>query len=500
MSIITTIPHVGQRVVANTVPGAEEYNGSICTVTATGRPGFPLQGEFQSRSKPDDTMSFSFADWTPVGNPKVNEGDTVRALAVPAIPHAEGRICTVVRGADRDGASNIWCTFEEYVDGDGIPREETQWYVHEWEQVFDTDPEDEPITFETRDRMIGKTVKVIYASNNREMVGMVGTVTETYPIKETRRYADEKVDGITVRIDDRFDWVQAYEVIDVPSEPAVPAYVPQEGDRVIAWEPNVPLGNGSGPYPGVFHHTRYGNHWVSGDFNRSGIFFSRVEKDDAHEYVPSVGDRVVITGHLADDGIHDGYSVVGSVRAVTGLIWEVWSETLGHVVSGPGYVAKAPQIVEAGPTTEPEVVIEVAETEEQRRIKFLEEQNRILMKSVDDWTHDFDTLAEEVKDESIQRDWCEEYERVMGGVQAKLRVGTIPERTKPRVQVLRRVRASVYRDVRVWVEEGDEYTTDTDEMYEEQDSEYSVGDEWANDVIVAEYDNNGFDDIEVDSL
>lgn len=126
-------PIIGQKVRALNIPGAENYNGLVCTVTDINHyvDWTEIRGEFKSLMKPDDTINLVFRDWEPIRdtNPPVAVGDKVKALTVTAVPTAEGRICTVLYVPT--GGGDLLCAFDEYVH-DGHTYEATSWYVSSW--------------------------------------------------------------------------------------------------------------------------------------------------------------------------------------------------------------------------------------------------------------------------------------------------------------------------------------------------------------------------------
>lgn len=73
------VPKVGDRVRALVIPGASEWNGEICTVSDVRMFGerVEIRGEFQSRTKPDDTLALTFLEWEPVDAPEVKPSEEV---------------------------------------------------------------------------------------------------------------------------------------------------------------------------------------------------------------------------------------------------------------------------------------------------------------------------------------------------------------------------------------------------------------------------------------
>lgn len=145
MNTSTATPVIGQTVIATKVYGMDEYNGQAVIVDdiATFYGDSPrIYAEFKSVSKPDDTVRLFFYEWEPITgtNPDVKVGEKVRALNVPAVRSANGRICTVTTVPRGEG--NIRCQFDEYVY-EGNTYEPNQWYVDEWTLDL-SDPSAEP--------------------------------------------------------------------------------------------------------------------------------------------------------------------------------------------------------------------------------------------------------------------------------------------------------------------------------------------------------------------
>ena len=68
----TLLPAVGDRIRAYDIPGASAYNGHECVVTKA-EDGI-ITGEFQSITKPDDSIGLSFINWNPVTLPNTTVG------------------------------------------------------------------------------------------------------------------------------------------------------------------------------------------------------------------------------------------------------------------------------------------------------------------------------------------------------------------------------------------------------------------------------------------
>lgn len=302
---------------------------------------------------------------------------------------------------------------------------------------YNCEPWEPEITFATRDRMIGKTVRVVYSGSHLVHVGEVHTVTSVWDHREGRN--GPSVDGITVGVtvgDVTRQWVQGYEVVEDGATLAV---------------------------------------------------------SDA--YVPSVGDKVRITGWLTENGIVDGECLNATITAVTGDIWEAVGPLGGDYVTGPGYV-----FPQEGVVVETDVVPEKTYTqaEYEEITRQLERANQRVTEATNRagmWERDFGRYAERVREEAVQRDWCSEYERVMDSIRDSLEIAEIPERI---TLVERRVRitGTVYRDVTVWVPDGED-ADDPDNWYESNDTDDRVSDDFITDKLDSEYNNAGFDDTEV---
>jgi hypothetical protein len=283
-------PAVGQRIIAVTVPGATDYNGKECTVTHA-EPGY-IRGEFQSISKPDDTMNFGFREWKPLDD----------------------------------------------------------------------------ITFATRDRMVGRFIKVIYSGSSFVNEGEIHKVTSVFSGREDQAQYQPKVDGITV---------------------------------------GVTVGD-------------HGNCWVQ-----------------SYDLLP------------------DGY-IIEPVEAVQPSLEDLQAQVQSL-------------------------------TEE--RDRWQTRYNDAVV-SRDSWRQDFTTYADRILQEAIDRDWCEEYERVMGDIENDLTVASLPEREQEyEVEVEISGNVSTTYTVAVTARSQD----DADRMVKEDPSEYFDAEEQLRESI--RY--NGFDDVEV---
>lgn len=106
-----------------------------------------------------------------------------------------------------------------------------------WVQQYELLP-DEEVTFDTRERMIGKTIRVLYAGYYPELTGQTHVVTSTFGRREPGNSRDwTKVDDITVGITAEGLnnlWVQSYEVVDTeaPAEEPVGPKEWEVGDFV----------------------------------------------------------------------------------------------------------------------------------------------------------------------------------------------------------------------------------------------------------------------------
>lgn len=142
-------------------------------------------------------------------------------LGIPAEYH--NKIGTVVSANMNGTLMNVVAEFQSHQK----PDDSIRWHFQNWKPA-----DDEPITFATRQRMIGKTIKVIYSGSSAVKVGEIHTVTDVFDYPEGHNgptVADITV-GVTVDGRER-QWVQAYEVIEdgqtltVSNVPAVGDYV-----------------------------------------------------------------------------------------------------------------------------------------------------------------------------------------------------------------------------------------------------------------------------------
>jgi len=144
----TLLPAVGDRIRAYDIPGASAYNGHECVVTKA-EDGI-ITGEFQSITKPDDSIGLSFINWNPVTLPNTTVGraeiyvpadasvDTLRGI-IETLSNdlheervqSEGRR---QRNNELSEALNEWQydfnTFAERIRDEAIERE--------WCEVYDT--------------------------------------------------------------------------------------------------------------------------------------------------------------------------------------------------------------------------------------------------------------------------------------------------------------------------------------------------------------------------
>lgn len=385
-----------------------------------------VTAEFQSQQKPDDTITWNIFRW----RKRPALGDTVRCIDPEWEIH--GNTGTV----DIDDKT----TLPFWVKGfyPGAPNRGV-WMREDQIEVMHT-PEPS-ITWSTRERMIGKTIRVIYSGDISVEKGEVHTVTDLWANPESNHYGP-KIDGITVGV--RPDasrgvvWVQAYEVI-------------EDGQTLTV------------------------------------------------SYVPAVGDHVRVTGYLADDGIRDGLDWRATVRSIDGLVWTLHNEVRGEFVSGPGYVFPI-EDAPALPHEEPRIITELREekAELERQLTRANERVEEATTRAGKWERDFMRSWERIGREATERQWCSEYERVVSDVEEDLEIGEIP----PRVNLVERrvrIRGEVYRDVTVWVQEGED-ADDPDNWYESNDLNDHCSDDFMTDQIDSEYNNNGFDETSVTIL
>jgi hypothetical protein len=140
------------------------------------------------------------------------------------------------------------------------------------------------------------------------------------------------------------------------------------------------------------------------------------------EWVPTVGDRVNVTGYLSDDGIVDVAAQPGLVTRVDDGVWSVHVAAIGHIVSGPGYVM--PLDGHTMTVSSDDGRVATLERELARANERVEEYGARAAK----WERDFNRYAERVMQEAIDRDWCSEYERVVDSIRYDLEIAEIPDR------------------------------------------------------------------------
>lgn len=112
------------------------------------------------------------------------------------------------------------------------------------------------------------------------------------------------------------------------------------------------------------------------------------------------------------------------------------------------------------------------------------------------WERDFNRSWEAVNTEAVERDWCEEYERVQQRVQQRLEIGVIPERRKPLIERHVRIEGTVYRHITVWVPDGED-ATDPDNWYESDDYDDGCTEDFVTEQLTSECENNGWDDTSI---
>lgn len=207
---------------------------------------------------------------------------------------------------------------------------------------------------------------------------------------------------------------------------------------------------------------------------------------------PPEGALVKVTGHLGADGIIDGYERKGRMVRADKDLWTVWTRVGGEVVSGPGYVTMdapnppvepgdrvvcltisaidrcigkegvvesvcaydgeqylsvrfdpfmhedrmyrdevwnvvgwdkvAPLVVETDVVYEASVPKRELDRANERVAEYAERAAK--------WERDFNTYAERIKQEAIDRGWCSNYEDVMESIKGELEVAEIPDRER----------------------------------------------------------------------
>jgi hypothetical protein len=96
-----------------------------------------------------------------------------------------------------------------------------------------------------------------------------------------------------------------------------------------------------------------------------------------------------------------------------------------------------------------------------------------------------------------QQSWCDNgWNEVVDEVNAALVGGYEFDRMMKRKRMTKRVRGTVYRDVEVWVADDDDTDDDdADNWFQSEDGDDQFGE--LADILCNEFENNGFDDIEV---
>lgn len=115
----------------------------------------------------------------------VAEGDRIKAINVPSVPHAEGRIATVTRYYTSGGAYNpdgldfpyVAADFDEYIDEDGVTHTATNWCVWAWEKAED---DLSSITHADRALLVGKRVRALEVNGYERLEGQEITVTRVH--------------------------------------------------------------------------------------------------------------------------------------------------------------------------------------------------------------------------------------------------------------------------------------------------------------------------------
>jgi len=89
-----TLPSVGDKVRAISVPAISAYDGAVCTVTSVeynfAARVATIRGEFQSKQNPEDTESWVFSEWEPVASNEAGEAlatDIVEPRMIPVADH-----------------------------------------------------------------------------------------------------------------------------------------------------------------------------------------------------------------------------------------------------------------------------------------------------------------------------------------------------------------------------------------------------------------------------
>lgn len=106
-------------------------------------------------------------------------------------------------------------------------------------------------------------------------------------------------------------------------------------------------------------------------------------------------------------------------------------------------------------------------------------------------------IGERLIQEAEERGWCDEFDKIIDEVNESLPgVFELPTRRKPRRKVRVSISTTVTTYEDVYVEEGCDDEDDPDNWYEDDESEYALGHDWAHDKLMDEINYNGFDDVE----
>jgi hypothetical protein len=208
--------------------------------------------------------------------------------------------------------------------------------------------------------------------------------------------------------------------------------------------------------------------------------------------VPPEGALVRVTGYLGEFGIVDDIDTSGRMVRAEADLWTVQTARYGEIVSGPGYVTmNAPNppvepgdrvvcvtisaidrcigkegVVESvcshdgeqylsvkfddfehegrtyrdevwnvvGWDRAPNLVVETDVVEEatvpRRELDRANERVAEYAERAAKWERDFNTYAERIKQEAIDRGWCSNYEDVMESIKTELEVAEIPDRER----------------------------------------------------------------------
>jgi hypothetical protein len=421
-----------------------------------------------------------------------NVGDTVKAVTVPGMPEYNGKTCVLNHvGTYGNG--------EPYLRGEFQSRQKPDDTINfefsEWEAIPGRIP-------------VGATVRCTTEAPSN-LIGGIGTVriddesslpyyvTGLYPSNSdggiwlTEKQVEVVADGETLTVSDEFKVGDYVEFSAVLTDAGIDDSISGHGTVIEAAD---------GIYTVQTARTRsyvtgtgYVGRWESTQ-RRLGDIVTLLALDPM---APSalVGKTGVITGW------HDGnspYVTFGrEEQQYLGQYpgaWVIGEEYLTEPASNEAPVLAATED-EVNAATERIGTLETQVTTLTRELERANERVEQYAARAGKWERDFNRYATRVKDEAIDREWCGEYERIMEEIKDDLEIAEIPDRIRL-VQKRVRIEGKTYRDVTVWVPEG-ESATDPDNWRSSDDPDDTVSDDFVIDTLYEENSNNGWDETDI---